>query len=116
MSDILDLDALAPEPKQVRIDGKIFDLFPIKVKVLIKIQKIFLEWKSGKITDDNQDIEAIIETLKPVFPGISEVDLTFQQLLRLLEFASEKAIPEQKQVQTEEKKGGQITPSSLPTS
>jgi hypothetical protein len=96
MSDILDLDALAPEVKKVKIAGKIIDCYPPKVLQLIKMQKIWEKMQGGKLTSA-EAIQGLKEALTPIVPAIKnddDIDFSIEQLTALLRFAQGTAIPD----------------------
>lgn len=99
--DTLDLDQLAPEPKNVKIGGEVIPVFPAKIKNLIAIQKLFLSFQNmgeRKAEEQVKAMDNIIDVLRPIVPDIDKVDFTMQQLMALLEFANS---------QSEVKKGAQ---------
>jgi hypothetical protein len=88
--ETLDLDKLAPEPRKVKLGGKVIDVHPAKVKNLIAIQKLFLSFRSTDKAPEEQlkDMDKIIDVLRPIVPDIDSVDFTMEQLTKLLEFAN----------------------------
>lgn len=87
--ETLDLDQLAPEPRKVKIDGKIIDVMPLRLKNLIEMQRLFLTANTfeGDAEAQINAMAKIIEVLRPVVPQIDEIDFTLEQLGALLEFA-----------------------------
>jgi hypothetical protein len=108
MSDTLDLDQLLPDPKTVKVNGKVYELKPLKLTDFIVIQKLLAS------TQGKTDIEMIevmgdmFTSLRPIVPDIDEMDLTIEQTLALMEFIYKQ---EQKnQPQATEKKT-EVSPS-----
>jgi adenylosuccinate synthase len=94
MSDILDLDAILPEPRQVKLNGKTYTILPAKLKDFIAIQKLFLSFQDvGDPTKQVSAIEEITKVLKPIIPNVEEMDVTFEQLLAILQFSYNTAAP-----------------------
>jgi ASC-1-like (ASCH) protein len=88
MSDqILDLDALAPQPKKVKLGGKIIDVNPPRLKQLIKLVRIFSSLENVKDKEALEDVNQIVEELEYMAPGIKDMDLTIDQMRALIEFA-----------------------------
>ena len=88
MSDqILDLDALAPQPKKVKLGGKVFDVNPPRLKQLIKLIRLFSSLENVKTKEELEDVDKIMDELNNMAPGISEADLTIDQMKALIEFA-----------------------------
>lgn len=102
---IKDLDALAPEPKKVKVNGNIYDIKPARLQDFIAIQKLFLKLKQGDAESGVVALGEMIETLKPIVPDIEEMGLTISQTMALLQFAYQDELTAQPQ--TEEKKTDQ---------
>lgn len=93
MSDVLDLDALLPEPKKIKINGKLIDCYPPKVKHLISMQRVFARIQNAQDTDEAEKL--IEDVLAPIIPAIREddtIDFTLDQLKALLQFAQNAAL------------------------
>lgn len=110
MNDILDLDALAPEPKRVKINGEVVECYPPKMFQLIRLQKLFLKLQQNG--EDADLLEQFRDALYELVPSLKEsnADLSFQQLTTLLSFLQESAVadtPRAEIVETHEKKGVQ---------
>ena len=85
----LDLDALQPEAKKVKINGRIVDIYPPKFKSIIALMKI----SSGlQETTNSEDLsileEELTKALIPIMPELAEpdMDLSMEQLMKLLDF------------------------------
>jgi hypothetical protein len=96
----LDLDALAPESKKVKLGGKIIDVHPPKFKNLVSLMKtVAILQKAGN--DQEASLNAI-QTLKtsllPMIPalGDEDMDLTIEQMNTLLQFVMAIATPDDK--------------------
>ena len=93
MVDTLDLDALVPEPKKIKLNGKFFDVLPLTIKQLINLAK--LEQKLINIKNEDEVKPLILETLKPIIPELNDVDFTYLQLMALLKFAQASSLPKE---------------------
>ena len=96
MSDILDLDLLLPEPKQVKLNGKVYEVFPPTVKQILRLQKIGQGIQTGSIVGDEAESQ-LIEGLSVLMPALKEeenLDLTFDQMVALIAFLQKTAVPE----------------------
>jgi hypothetical protein len=89
MSDVLDLDALMPEPKTIILGGNKIKVQPPKLKTVFALQKTFIMLQDGKPDAG----EKIVEALSAIVPDIKNdnVDLTVEQLQALIQFVSEMA-------------------------
>lgn len=82
----LDLDAIQPEAKNVKINGQIVKVYPPKFKSIIALMKL-----SSQINDNsdlNQLEKDLTEALIPIMPALAEpdMDLSMEQLMKLLDF------------------------------
>lgn len=116
MSEVLDLDILIPEPKKVKISGKIIDCYPPKIRQLLSMQMV---WDKIKSADSSEAEQLLIDVLAPIVPAIKDdkdLDFTIDQLTTLLQYAQNIAIPDnlKTNVVTTEKKTASPKPS--PTS
>lgn len=92
----LDLDALAPEVKKVKINGKIVDCYPPKVMQLVTIAQVWDKIQRGEV-DAMQAVPAIKAVLEPIIPAIKDdpsIDFTYPQMVALIKFAQEVAVQE----------------------
>lgn len=91
MADVIDLDKLVPEPKKIKLNGKIMDLYPGKLKTIIKLQRDFTALQQG----DGEKLEAVINTLAEILPDIKkeEVDIPLPVLRALVQLAYETSMP-----------------------
>jgi hypothetical protein len=93
--DILDLDALLPPPKKVKIGGKIIEVLPLTIRQLVSVAK--LEERLKQVNNEDEIMAVIRETLSPFIPALKEdqtIDFTIAQMKRLVEFAQEVSAPE----------------------
>lgn len=103
MADIIkDLDILLPEPKQIKVGGKLYEVKPAKLKDFMAVQKLFLSLQNSKPEEQVESFSSIINVLESVVPQIKEMDLTIRQLMALLEFVYQEELTSQPQ--TTEKK------------
>lgn len=94
MSDILDLDALSPEVKKIKISGKIIDCYPPKLIQLIDMQKILMQIEAGNMKPE-EAITRIKRVLTPIVPAMKKdksIDFNMLQLSALLKFVTQSAI------------------------
>ena len=89
MSEIVDLDKLVPEPKKVKLSGKILDVYPGKIKALIRIQKAFASFKDAGEDEKLDLMDRVVTALAEIIPGIKEedVDISMEQLPVLVNLA-----------------------------
>lgn len=101
MTDLYDLDSLMPPSKKIKINGKILEIKPAKIKEYIKIVK--LESRLNNTDDPDQVQKVIVETLAPVIPGIvgDDVDFTVGQIRELIKIAIEISVPQQAETSKE---------------
>lgn len=89
MDETLDLDKLAPKPKTVRLNGKVYEVFPAKMNDFILIEKF---WKAYQKDKESKSLEDLREVLKPVVPDIEEMNLSFEQLGSLMQLVYSQVI------------------------
>lgn len=96
--EILDLDKLIPEPKKIKLNGKIIDLHPGKLKTLIKLQRSFLAFQNSNGENQEQLLDEVINTLAVLIPAIKDedMDISLTQLPVLIEVAYKASMPETK--------------------
>lgn len=86
MEEIMDLDALLPKPIKVKISGKVVDLYPGKLKILVKIQEMGKNLASGGA----EQLHEILELLSQIIPAIKEdddFDISPLQIQKIIEVA-----------------------------
>lgn len=91
MSDeVIDLDSLAPEPKKIKLSGKVIDLYPGKLKTIMKLQKAFGEMSKGE-----GSMEEVIEILSVLVPRIKDddIDISMPVLTKLVALSFEVSMP-----------------------
>lgn len=89
MSEVYDLDALLPKPVKVKISGKIVDLYPGKLKTLVKIQNMADAMIAGGEQSLNQ-VSEILDALSEIIPAIKDdkdIDISPLQINKLIEIA-----------------------------
>lgn len=96
MSDnnLLDLDALMPPSRYVKLQGKTLEVKPLTVRQLIVVSQ--LNEKIIKATHPDDIMPMIKKALGPVIPQILKddtIDFTIQQFLTLLEFSQKSQGP-----------------------
>jgi hypothetical protein len=95
LTDILDLDALVPPVKEIKIKGKLIKCYPLTIRQLVTLAK--LENKLINVKTEDEIIPLIKEALKPFIPEIEndEIDFTIQQLREIVRFAQSASIPQE---------------------
>jgi hypothetical protein len=90
--NLLDLDVLTPEPKTVKIGGKIYKCYPPTLRQLIKIATL----KDLDTTEPENIEKKVLDVLSTIIPGIEndEVELNILQLHALIDFVNDMASPE----------------------
>ena len=92
MEEIMDLDALLPKPIKVKISGKVVDLYPGKLKILVKIQEMGKNLASGGA----EQLHEILELLSQIIPAIKEdedLDISPLQIQKIIEVAYNAQVP-----------------------
>lgn len=96
MPDILDLQALVPEPKKIKLhNGKLIDCFPLTIRQLVKVAK--LEKQLTEVQTEDEIIELMVDALGPFIPAIKddpEVDFTIAELWKIVRFAQDISVQE----------------------
>lgn len=92
----LDLDALLPEPAEVKIGGVTYNLMPVKMSDLVFLSKILVTVDKA---DNDQAISNALEAFKNYLPkfieGFDPVknDITLQQAFALIQFIFDVSAP-----------------------
>ena len=93
MNDIkLDLDVYAPKPEYAQLGGKAIEIYPPKLKTIVKLLAIFERMSKAEADEDKSKAFAeLTELLLPIVPALKEpdVDLTFEQMGALIKFVFE---------------------------
>lgn len=90
----MDLDALLPKPIKVKISGKVVDLYPGKLKILVRIQNM-----ASGMTDGEQSLEKInemLDLLSEIIPAIKtdkDIDISPLQVNKIIEVAYKALTP-----------------------
>jgi len=96
MPEVIDLDKLLPEPKEIKISGKVLKLYPGKIKTLISIQKAFSSFQEAKSQNDQADLlDSVINALAKIIPEIKndDVDISIEQLPKIIDLAFQSSVP-----------------------
>lgn len=96
----LDLDALKPEVKYVKLNDRIIEVNPPKFKNIVAISKLVRQTQTATSADEQMDIIGkFTDELIPLVPALKEkdFDLTFEQMNTLITFITNMASPQQKQ-------------------
>jgi len=103
MDNSLDLDTLIPQSKTVRVNGKTYEIKPLRLKDFLNLQKTLKDLK-GKTNEEMIELlDKVFENIKPIVPEIDEMNLTIPQTMALLEFIYKQETPETAST-TQEKK------------
>lgn len=97
----LDLDALAPEKKTVRLNGESIQVSPPKFKNLISLLKVISKFKSIPQEDSDKQLEAIDELQRQLYPIVprlkdEDFDIDINQIWGLINFVFSIAQPADK--------------------
>lgn len=95
MSDILDLDALAPQPRTIKFNGKTYKCYPLTIGQLVGIAR--LEEKLTKIKSLDEIEGLVKEALVPFIPELKDenLDFTIDQMRAIIEFAQVSQVPQE---------------------
>lgn len=95
MTDIIDLDILTPEVKKIKLNGVIMDLYPGKLKTIIRIQKAFIAFEAANGTD-SEALDRVIKALSEIIPDLKkdDVDISVNQIPVLIQLAYKSALPD----------------------
>lgn len=116
MSDVIDLDALVPQPVTIKFDNQEIQLAPPKVGDVLRLGSL-----AQKIQDIDDVTDGQMETLvndltaqvQKCVPELAGKPLTSGQLLKLVEIISRMAIPPD--VQALEAKGVTVGDPKAPS-
>lgn len=98
MPETLDLDALAPEPRQIKVRGKTYLCTPLTIQQIIELSH--LEERFGELTTLEEIAELIKNTLGTFMPAIKEektIDFTIDEMWKIVNFAKSFSIPSQRE-------------------
>lgn len=106
MSDIIDLDALVPEARKIKIGGKVIDVPPPKTVHILKLGQ--LGQKLDMAADmETSELEVVVSKLQDliceVIPDLVGIELTTSQLMSLIAILGEMSTPKDDSVTTGEK-------------
>lgn len=94
--DILDLDALMPQPKKIKIKGKILEAYPPTTRQILKLQRAVENVQ--KDAKNVEDIEtALTDALVEIVPAIKDdasIDFSIQQLVALITYMIDTSVPQ----------------------
>lgn len=91
----LDLDLLEPQSKHIKLNGKLYEVFPPKVKDLVRLSRLAGQLQDINNTNSVKTITDMIGVFQNIMPGLSEdnVDLSMSQLLALFGFVNNMVDP-----------------------
>ena len=114
MNDTLDLDVIIPEPRTVKVNGKVYEVLPLKLNEFLALQRILTSIKDRSQEELLELMGKIFDTMRPAVPQIDEMNLTMTQAFALLEFIYKQE--NVKQVRTDEEKKTVVSPTPSPSS
>lgn len=90
MSDnnLLDLDAVVPPSRYIKLQGKTLEVLPVTLNQLIELSRF--EDRLNHISDTSQIKDVVKQLLGPIIPAIltdDELDFNSYQLRELIKFA-----------------------------
>lgn len=88
----LDLDALAPQDKRIKLNGKEYVIKQPSLRQLMIVLDLSQELKDGK--DEAKAFKKMVEVVEILVPEMKDEDSTFEQMFKLLEFIVGMATPE----------------------
>lgn len=91
----LDLDAIAPQPRKIKLGGRILTCYPLNVYQLINVIRLQDKFVTS-ITAGEME-KAIRDAFEPLIPELkTDKTITFHmnQMRRLIQFAQEISVPE----------------------
>lgn len=96
MSDVLDLNALAPEPAKVKFGDDVIEVKPPTTANVLKLGFLGRKLESADTLSDEELNTLIASLTDQVFkcvPALSGKDLSTAQLLKLVELISNMSLP-----------------------
>lgn len=93
--DLLDLDAIAPIPKFVKLNGKRYEVKPLTIQQLINLERLEQALTNIK---SMEDVEKLVqESFSEFIPAIKEEGLFFttEQMWAIIKFAQNTSVPQQ---------------------
>lgn len=93
-NDILDLDALVPPSRKIKLNNKLYDVKPLTIKQLIILAK--LEQRLTQVQNEDEIMPEIKKALSPVIPDIDDenIDFTPAQMKAIIRFAQQISVEE----------------------
>lgn len=90
----LDLDTLDPKPHLVRLCGQTIEVYPPKLKNLVNLMNASQQLREK--TTVEEATKSLLESLYPIIPDLKKdgIDVSFEQLIKLVEFVQEISAPE----------------------
>lgn len=94
MIDTLDLDALSPINKAIKLNGVSYECNPITIQQLINLGR--LEENLSKINSLDEIMPMVLEAISPFIPSFKteKIDITIQQLRAIIVFAQKSSVPD----------------------
>ena len=95
-NNILDLDAVAPAPRLIKVRGKTLQCNPLTIRQIVQIANLETKLKNAKTADEI--LPAILEVLSGFIPAIkddSTIDFTIEEMWHIIRFAQNFSLPTQ---------------------
>lgn len=91
----LDLDLLQPQARKVKLNGKLYDVYPPKVKDIANLARLAGKLQTNDGTDLQAKLDNMVNAFASVMPALKEdgVDLTMEQVTALFGFVNSMVSP-----------------------
>lgn len=91
----LDLDLLQPQARKVRLGGKVYDVYPPKVKDIANLARLAGALQNSDGGNVQQRVDDMVAAFAAVMPALKEdnVDMTFEQVTALFAFINNMVSP-----------------------
>lgn len=99
-NNFIDLDQIAPEPRTVKVNNKVYEIKPLRLTDFLSLQKILKKFANKPSEEMVEYLDQIFESLRPIVPDIDDMNLTMTQAMALLQFIYQ----QEEQSKTAEKK------------
>lgn len=95
MSEVVDLDALMPQPVQVKFDNQVIDVPPPATGDILRMASLFRKVREDDLSQTEQDqrVVALTQHIYRMIPVINDKPLTFSQIIALVNILDDMALP-----------------------
>lgn len=96
MSEVIDLDALVPKSRYIKLNGNEFELPAPRMETIIRLADMQKRMAATDTSDTNalntmtKEVDAL---LREIVPQLEQTPLTYVQIFKLIEILSEMATP-----------------------